>query len=171
MGSWGQVEAGLYELARLDQQLAALAVQRAQELERVEAVASLASRPLEQQRRELTLRLERFCRRQGPELVRVNGHGRRLRGGRVGFRTSHAVLVRNEVRALRALAHWRAGQQFLRVRTELDRDALRRFLLAAQALSGRRRQTRQRLRRVGIELQPREQWFYEVEQRAGQRWG
>ena len=103
--------------------------------------------------------------------MRANGHCRRSRAllfGRLGFRTSQAVLVGEEAAALRALARWPAGEQFLRVRTELDRESLRNFLLSA---AGRSVPIRRRLRRAGIRLQRRQNWFYEIDTQAVERWG
>ena len=174
MECWGQADAALAELGHLEKRLAVLGRRREQALAKAEAAAARAAEGLEARRAKLAAALERFCRRQQPELARVNGHSRRSRWllfGRVGFRASQAVVVRSEAAALRALAHWRAGQQFLRVRTELDREGLREFLLRRDGLSGHRGQARRRLRRAGIELDQRQHWFYEIDRRALERWG
>ena len=176
---WGEADAALAELGQVEQQLAAVEERRQEAAARVEAEAAQAARSLQRGRARLRSALERFCRRHYPAVSRVHGHGlrsRRLLFGRMGFRTSQAVVVQEEAAALRALANWRAGQQFLRLRTELDREALREFLLASgEAGNGTRTgldaQVRRRLRRAGIELAHREKWFYEVEWRALKRWG
>ena len=102
----------------------------------------------------------------------MNGHSRRSRRllfGRVGYRRSRAVRIRSEAAALRALAHWRAGQQFLRLRTELDREALHRFLHNGVEAPGAA-PVAARLRRSGIRLEERDAWFYELDRRALERW-
>lgn len=171
---WGQADAALAELGRVNKLLAGLAERQQRALKKAEAAAARAAQGLESRRAKLAAALEKFCRRHQPELARVNGHSRRSRRllfGRVGYRASQAVVVRSEAAALRTLAHWRAGQQFLRVRTELDREALRQFLLHGQGLSGLPGQARRRLRRAGIELDVRQNWFYELDRRALARWG
>lgn len=171
---WGQADAALAELGHLERRLAEVEERHRRALEKAGEAAARAAQPVEARRARLTAALERFCRRHGPELARVNGHSRRSRGllfGRVGFRRSQAVVVRSEAAALRALAHWRAGQRFLRVRTELDREALREFLLRSADGTGRGVWARRRLRRVGIELDQRQHWFYELDGRAIKRWG
>lgn len=171
---WGQADAALAELGRVQTRLAVVEQRRAAVVARAEAAAAKAGRSLEARRRELERALEKFCRRHRAELARVNGHSRRSRRllfGRVGYRASQAVVVRSEATALRALAHWRAGQQFLRLRTELDREALRRFLLLEERRGNGFRPVEQRLRRAGIGLERREGWFYELDRRALERWG
>ncbi len=146
--SWAEVEAALVELGRLEQAMLAIEVERA-------------------------TALERFCRERWDEFARENGQGRRSRQllfGRVGFRRTQAVVVRSEEQALEALRRWRAGRAFLRVRTELDREGLRQFLLAGQR-RGRRKEAEQRLRRAGIRLEAREAWFCELDAGALERWG
>ena len=167
--SWAEVEAALVELGRLEQAMLAIEVERATALER----AAEAARPLEAKQAELEAALERFCRERWGEFARENGQGRRSRQllfGRVGFRRTQAVVVRSEEQALEALRRWRSGRAFLRVRTELDREGLRQFLLAGQR-QGRRKEAEQRLRRAGIRLEAREAWFCELDAGALERWG
>lgn len=174
MQGWGEADAALAELGRLEERLAAIEQRRANALARAEVEAARASRTLAARRMKLAAALERFCQRHKPELARVNGHSRRSRRllfGQVGFRQSQGIVVRNEAAALRALAHWRAGQQFLRVRTEVDREGLRRFLLAGERRPRGWTLVRQRLSRAGVELQQREIWFYELDPCALKRWG
>ena len=168
---WSEADAALAELGRTEQELDSIEQRRQLVVARAELEARRASRPLERKRARLLSALARFCRRHQAELVRANGHSRRSRAllfGRLGFRTSQAVLVGEEAAALRALAHWPAGEQFLRVRTELDRESLRNFLLSA---AGRSVPIRRRLGRAGIRLQRRQNWFYEIDTQAVERWG
>ncbi|MDA2915182.1 hypothetical protein MYX77_14750, partial [Acidobacteriia bacterium AH_259_A11_L15] len=79
------------------------------------------------------------------------------------------VVVRSEAAALRALAQWRAGQKFLRLRTELDREGLRRFLVSRGGKNVTAKLVEGRLRRAGIGLERRESWFYQVDRRAVER--
>lgn len=170
---WGEADAALAELGRVRERLAEVERERQQALVRAEQAAARAVESLEARRQGLERGLERFCRRSAPELERVNGHSRRSRRllfGRVGFRASQAVVVRSEGSALQALAHWRTGQQFLRVRTELDREALRQFLLRTEGEVGRAWAARRRLRRAGVRLDLRQHWFYELDERALARW-
>lgn len=172
VGCWGQADAALAELGRLRQRLEEVEQRRAAALAEAEAAARATGRELEARQRRLEATLERFCRRHREELARVNGHSRRSRRllfGRVGYRSSQAVRVRSERAALARLARWRTGRRFLRLRRELDRDALRRFLFNgsgghAAALAGR-------LRRAGIRLEQRDAWFYELDPEALGRWG
>lgn len=170
--NWGQADAALAELGHLESRLEQLRQRRAAALARAEAAAAAAAHGLEARRAILENALEKFCgSRAAEELARVNGHSRRSRRllfGRVGYRSSQAVEVRSEAAALRALAHWRAGQKFLRQRTELDREALREFLLRAKPAGARFAQ--RRLRRAGIGLERRERWFYELDRAAIERW-
>lgn len=171
MRCWGEADAALAELGRIEKGLEVLDKRRRQALERVEAEAARQGRELQQRQGRLLAALERFCRTHEDELARRNGHSRRSRQllfGRLGFRASHAVMVAAEARALRALARWRPGQKFLRVRTELDREALRDFLLAEGPPAA---SVRRRLGRAGIRLQRREKWFYEIDPEALARWG
>ncbi|MFQ5724460.1 MAG: host-nuclease inhibitor Gam family protein [Terriglobia bacterium] len=176
MACWAEADAALAALGRLAVRLEGIERERQAGVARAQAAAARASQGLEEQRQALEAALEGFCRRHGPELARLNGHSRRSRRllfGRVGYRRSQGVVVRSEAAALRALAQWRAGQKFLRVRSELDREGLRRFLVscerrnemeAAKLVAGR-------LRRAGIALERRESWFYQVDRRAVERWG
>lgn len=171
VGCWGEADATLAELGRLDEELSRLEEKRQQELRRVEEGAELAARRLEARRAALMAGLERFCRRHQPALAQVKGHGRRSRRllfGRVGYRTSEAVTVAREPAALRALARWRGGRRFLRQRAELNREALRRFLHSSRRHD--RTPAWARLRRAGIRLERRQSWFYEVDPQALQRW-
>lgn len=172
---WGQADAALAELGRLQARIARVEERRAAALARAQAAAAAAGRDLETRRQALEQALERFCRsHKAGELERVNGHSRRSRKlffGRLGYRRSQAVVVRSEAAALRALAHWRAGQRFLRPRTELDREALREFLLRQGRAGVPHGGVERRLRRAGIALEQRESWFYELDQRAIERWG
>lgn len=172
--SWGEADALLGELGRLVARLQRVEQRRAQAIARAEVAVAQASQGLEERRRQLESALERFCWQHQGELERVNGHSRRSRRllfGRVGYRASHAVLVRSELAALRALAQWRAGQQFLRLRTALDREGLRRFLLTQQLSGNGLDPLARRLGRVGIRLEGREGWFYELDRAAIARWG
>ena len=172
---WGDAEAALAELGWLQRRLAKIEQRHAQALARVEGAAARVERPLQARQRKLEAALEKFCRsREAAELAGVNGHlrrSRRLLFGRVGYRRSHAVAVHSQAAALRALAHWRVGQKFLRVRTELDREALRRFLLTREKDSTRFAIARQRLGRAGIALEQQESWFYELNWTALEQWG
>lgn len=193
LGCWSEADAALAQLARLDEELATIEQIRASAVTHANAGADHASRPLRARHARLTWGLERFCRRREPELSRRNGHNRRSRRllfGRVGFRSSQAVVVGDEARALRTLSHWEEGQRFLRVRTDIDREGLREFLLRAEALARRgsghtsrpdRREDSQqrptpglllrRLRRAGIGLEQRDTWFYELNRSAWDHWG
>jgi phage host-nuclease inhibitor protein Gam len=171
---WDEADAALAELGRLRERLERLEERRADALARVQANAVEAERAWAARQRRLEAALERFCRRHQPELARVNGHSRRSRRllfGRVGYRRSQSVVVRSEAAALRALAQWRAGQRFLRLRTELDRDALGRFLRDGARARGDAAFVRRRLGRAGIRLDTRDLWFYELDRRALERWG
>jgi phage host-nuclease inhibitor protein Gam len=168
---WGQADAALAELGQIEKGLEAVEERRRRAMERVEAEAARNGQRLRQRQGRLLAALERFCRAHEEELARTNGHTRRSRQllfGRLGFRTSHAVVVAAEARALRALARWRAGQEFLRVRTEVDREALRDFLLTQGNATP---SVRRRLGRAGIRLERRENWFYELDHQALARWG
>ncbi len=170
---WGEVEGVLAELGRLAKHWEEVRQRQTERLARVEAEGAEERRELEQRQRELEESLERFCRKQGPALDRVDGHGRRSRRllfGRVGYRGSQAVVIRDEAAALEALAGWRAGRQFLRVRTELDRESLRQFLLEAAGRNGNGARVRRRLGRAGIRVEQREKWFYEIDWEAVERW-
>ncbi len=170
---WAEADAALAELGRLERTLEGIERRRTAEMAQAEQRAAEESQRLEAERERLAGALEGFCRRRGAELRRLNGHGRRSRRllfGRVGYRASQAVVVRSETSALRALAGWGAGQQFLRTRTELDRETLRRFLAGRQAKAVPGRSLEGRLRRAGIELERRDIWFYEVDDEAVERW-
>ncbi|MGH9787335.1 MAG: host-nuclease inhibitor Gam family protein [Candidatus Acidiferrales bacterium] len=174
MGCWGEVEAALAELAELEQALGEVEAEQVERLARMEQELETGRGPLDERRRELTGALERFCRRQKPGLDRVDGHERRSRRllfGRVGWRASQAVVIRDEATAMRTLAGWRPGRKFLRVRAELDREGLREFLARAQALNGSGAGIRRRLSRAGIRMEQREKWFYEIDWKAVKRWG
>jgi phage host-nuclease inhibitor protein Gam len=175
---WNEVDAVLAELGWLERRLEGIEKRRHEATARAEQEAAKAARGLEARRLRLAKQLERFCRAQGPMLSNANGHrlrSRRLLFGCVGFRLSQALVVREEAAALRALERWRAGQQFLRVRMELDREGLRDFLRASRdrrggGASGLDAEVRRRLARAGIELAWRAKWFYEIDGRALERW-
>ncbi|HXE75358.1 MAG TPA: host-nuclease inhibitor Gam family protein [Candidatus Xenobia bacterium] len=169
---WLEVEKSLLQLAQLTLQLGTLERAGAEARARLESEISARRAPLESQRVRLERAIEKFCRRHD-ELARIDGHARKsrtLRFGRVGYRTARAVSIQDEARALRALANWRPGQQFLRVRTELDRDSLRQFFLQAVGKNGPGARVRRRLQRAGVRLQQREKWFYELNWEALKRW-
>lgn len=172
---WGQADAALAELGRLQARLERLEERRATAVARAEAAAAESGQEWTAEQRRLEAALERFCRsRKAAELLRVNGHSRRSRRllfGRVGYRRAHKVVVKSEAAALRALAHWRAGQRFLRLRTELDRDALGRFLRNGAEPRRDDAFVARRLGRAGIALSTRDLWFYELNPRALARWG
>lgn len=170
---WAEADANLAELGWLERQLAAIEERRARAVSKAEADAGRVGRALRTRHQRLAAALERFCLRQEPELARVDGHARqtrRLRFGRVGFRHSQAVVIADDAKALRALAHWRAGQRFLRVQTELDREGLREYLLCLEAdrtgVPRAGQATARRLRRAGIMLEQRTNWFYQINWRA-----
>jgi len=170
---WGQADAALAKLGRLQARLAWLDERRAAAVARAQAAAVEAGRDCAARQRRLEAALERFCRKHQPELARVNGHSRRSRRllfGRVGYRRSQPVVVRSEAAALRALAHWRAGQRFLRLRTELDREALGRFLRNGAETTRDFAFVARRLGRAGLTLDTRDLWFYELDPRALARW-
>lgn len=173
MECWGEVDGVLAELGRLAKHWEEVRQRQTERLARVEAEGAEERRELELRQRELEESLERFCRRQGPALDRVDGHGRRSRRlmfGRVGYRGSQAVVIRDEAAALEALAAWRAGRQFLRVRTELDRESLRQFLLEAAGRNGNGARVRRRLGRAGIRVEKKENFFYEIDREAITKW-
>lgn len=166
---WGQADVALAELGRVRARLERLEERSAAAVARAQAAAVEAGRELAGRQRHLEAALERFCRAHQPELARVNGHSRRSRRllfGRVGYRRSQAVVVRSEAAALRALAHWRAGQRFLRLRTELDREALGRFLRHGAETTRDFAFVARRLGRAGLALHTRDLWFYELDPRA-----
>lgn len=176
MGCWGEVEAALVELARMEGELAKAAATGSERMARLEGELAAEKAPLEGRREEVAAAVERFCRSQRPALDRVDGHdlrSRRLRFGRVGWRASQAVVIRDQAAAMKALAGWRPGRAFLRVRTEVDREGLREFLAKAQALNGSGaaptpsgQALRRRLRRAGVRIEQREKWFYEIDWEA-----
>lgn len=172
---WGQADAALAELGRLRARLERLEERRAAAVAHAAAAAAEAGREWAARQRRLEAALERFCRsRKAGELARVNGHSRRSRRlvfGRVGYRRSQGVVVKSEAAALKALAHWRAGQCFLRLRTELDREALGRFLRNGAETGRDFAFVARRLRRAGVGLLTRDLWFYELDPRAVARWG
>ena len=170
---WAEADATLAELGGLAMRLEGIERERQAVVARAEAAAARTSRGLEERGQALEAELEGFCRRHGPELARLNGHSRRSRRllfGRVGYRRSQGVVVRSEAAALRALAQWRAGQKFLRLRTELDREGLRQFLVSCEGKKEGAKLVERRLRRAGIGLERRESWFYQVDRRAVERW-
>jgi len=171
VGCWSEADAALAELGQVEQRLEAVENERRAAVAAAESGALVAGRRPSQERARLLRLLEKFCCRHQSELARRNGHSRRSRRllfGRMGWRGSLAVVVEKEAKALRLLAHWRTGQRFLRVRTELDREGLRDFLLSA---AKRTEPTRRRLRRAGIRLEQRQNWFYETDREALRRWG
>lgn len=173
MECWAEADATLAELGGLAMRLEGIERERQAVVARAEAAAARTSRGLEERGQALEAELEGFCRRHGPELARLNGHSRRSRRllfGRVGYRRSQGVVVRSEAAALRALAQWRAGQKFLRLRTELDREGLRQFLVSCEGKKQGAKLVERRLRRAGIGLERRESWFYQVDHRAVERW-
>ena len=171
----------LAELAGLEKALGQLEAGRVEGVARVEREAEVERGPLSQRREELTRAVERFCRRQKPALDWVDGHerrSRRLRFGRVGWRASQAVVIRDEAAAMKGLAGWPAGRRFLRVQTEIDREGLREFLAKAAGRNGNgaaptpsAQGLRRRLSRAGIRMEQREKWFYEIDWEAVRRWG
>ncbi len=169
---WGEVDGALAELAKLARERETLERSLEQAVARIESESERQRQALVMRQRQLEAALERFCRGQG-ELDRVDGHGRRSRRllfGRVGYRAAQAVTIRDEAAALRALARWRAGRQFLRVRTEVDRESLRQFLLECAGKNGSGARMRRRLQRAGVKIQKREKWFYEIDGEAVERW-
>jgi len=173
VGCWGEVDGALAELGELERALGQVEAERLERLARVESELEEGRAPLEGRRAGLCAAVERFCRRQRPALDWVDGHERRSRRllfGRVGWRASQAVEIRDEAGAMKALAGWRPGRKFLRVRAEIDREGLREFLVRAHSLNGSGAGVRRRLGRAGIRMEQREKWFYEIDWEAVERW-
>ena len=186
IGCWGEVEGALAELAEVERGLRQVEAEGEKRRAEVERQLEGTCAPLEGRRAELCVAVERFCRRQKPALERVDGHERRSRRllfGRVGWRASQAVVIRDEAAAMRALAGWRPGRKFLRVRAEIDREGLREFLARAQASNGNGAgvgvrpsarpaslRIKRRLSRAGIRMEQREKWFYEIDWEAVEKW-
>jgi len=177
--SWPAADSALAELGKLDRQQEALAARRAAEIEAAARRWERAGARLEARQRQLAAALEKFCREQAVAFTDRNGHrstalttngcrSRSLLFGRLGFRRVHWLRVRNEARAMAALARSRSGRRFLRVESALNRDALHQFLV--QAANNGQRSFAQRLRRAGIRLLTRDAWFYETNPEAIARW-
>lgn len=184
---WGDAEVALAALARLEYELSQFARQEEVAVAQVRKRADRQRRGPLKRRQEIEAALERFCRglwgrKGGMEFDLSQGQvarSRRLLFGRVGMRRSHAMKIRSEASALRSLAGTPAGRRFLRVQTEIDREGLRGFLFQqakrARALRspnghGGTPMTRM-LRRVGVRLEEREHWFYELDREALGNWG
>lgn len=176
--AWEQAEEALGELARLEVQLLLIE----QEREAAEEKARSRADRLEARHKGLAAGLERFCRERPGEFERRGRGGRRSRllvFGRIGFRHSVGVTVADEARAVRRLEGTGAGDRFLRRRTELDREALRRFLLRSSPGNHSRARAHNRLAcglgrelgKAGIRLEARELWFCEPRPGAAERWG
>ncbi len=163
--SWAEADAALADLGRLDEEATAAEEQYRRAMAEAEAEAARTRAALKEQRERLLRLLEDFCRCHESELAR---RSRRLLFGRVGFRTAPAVVVRDESAAVASLVGCLQAERFLRVRRELDREALRAFLLRAQNGNGR---LRHRLKRAGIRLELRDHWFYSINEAALSLWG
>lgn len=184
MESWDDADDALAALGKLERKQALLLARRAQAVERFERRAE----QLEARAHELASALEAFSRAQAIEATDRNGRrttvlapgcrSRRLVFGRLGFRCVHQLIVRDPERAVTRLARNGLGEKFLRVETQLDRDALHHFLVAAPNGAGRRlapqaaglAAARRQLARAGIRLETRDAWFYELHPRAIARW-
>jgi len=178
--SWAAADSALAELGKLERQQEALAARRAAEIEAAARRWERAAARLEARQRHLATALEKFCREQAVAFTDRNGHrstalttnGRRSRSllfGRLGFRRVHWLRVRNEARAIAALARSRSGRRFIRVESALDRDTLHQFLL--QATNNGQVSFVQRLQRAGIRLHTHDAWFYKTNPEAVVRWG
>ena len=163
--SWADAETALARLAELDRELEQIDALEADTIARAQADAEARrDRPAREQASAAGA-LERFSRRHlasRGDLTSVQvPKSRRLLHGRVGYRTSHAVLIRSEAAALRSLAGTREGRRFLRVSKVINREGLRAFLLkGSNARVGAR--LRRRLQQAGVRLGRRDYWFYEL---------
>lgn len=114
---WADVETALAELARLERQLEEIEACEREAKARVEAEAETRRAMPAAVREGLAAALERFCRKQFSRRgCLTSGQGvksHRLVLGRVGYRQSHAVVIRSEAAALRSLAALREGRRFL----------------------------------------------------------
>jgi hypothetical protein len=163
--TWTEAETTLATLARLEQQLDQIESFETEAIARVRSEAESRRSIPASQRETLAAALERFTRKELATRRALNSvqvpRSLRLRAGRVGYRRAHAVVIRNEAAALRALAETRGGRRFLRVSQAINREALRALLMKA-ASDGSREGWRRRLRQAGVRLAERNYWFYEV---------
>ena len=179
--SWADAETALAALAGLERDLAQIHTAESEAIARAQAEADTRRVIPARMREALLGALERFSRKQlasGGDLTSVQvPQSRRLLFGRVGYRRSHAVLIRSVAAALRRLAASRGGRRFLRVSTDLNREALRGFLMkqASAVANGGTGDAggrlRQRLRRAGVRLVRRDYWFYELNRETLGSWG
>lgn len=174
--SWADAERALLTLAKLEHELEQIESRELEAVAQARAEAGALRRRPAGERQALAAALESFCQerlaRRG-DLTSVQApKSRRLSIGRVGYRQAHRVVMRSEEAARQVLEAVRQGRRFLRVTTEVDRAALRTFLLKFREERGRRgggrqqARLRRRLKRAGVRLARRDYWFYEVNRGA-----
>lgn len=179
--NWADAETVLATLGGVERELEQIDSLESEAIARTQAEADARRSIPARQRAALATALERFSRKQltsRGDLTSVQvPKSRRLLFGRVGYRRSHAVLIRSESAALRSLAATREGRRFLRVTAALDREALRAFLMreTGGGKNGGSRSARgrlqRRLQRAGVRLARRDYWFYELNRETLGHWG
>lgn len=130
---WEEVNQRLSYLGEVERQIRGLQDQFQEKVAVLKQQWLEASQPVERERERLQRQIERFFWAHRSELASQGRKSVELAFGRLGVRLSRSVIVEDETAAQQWLAA-HGLERFLRTRTEVDREAVRATLLAAQGL-------------------------------------
>ena len=127
--SWDEVNQRLAYLGEMERQIRALRDQFEQKVAVLKQQWIEASQPVESERERMQGQIERFYWAHRDEVLAGGRKTVELPFGRLGTRHSRSLTVEDPVAAQRWLAA-NGLDQYLRMRTEMDREAIRSALLA-----------------------------------------
>lgn len=156
---WEDIDQHLARLGEIERQTAVLQSRLNRKVAELKQEALEASQELGQEQERLRQQMERFYWAHRNELLAAGCKSLELAFGRLGSRRSRSVVVEDAEAAQQWLsAH--GLRRFLRIRTEMDREAIRSVLLAPD--SPREEETTALLACPVIRLRESEQFWYEV---------
>lgn len=158
--SWEDINQRLGYLGEMERQIRALRDQFDQKVAVLKHQWLEASQPVVVEKEKLEEQMECFYWAHRDEVLAQGRKSVELAFGRLGSRRSRSLSVENAAAALQWLSH-HGFDRYLRVRNEIDREALRSALLSGNGDG--KEASAELLRCPGIRLRDEEEFWYEAD--------
>jgi len=135
--SWEEVDRALLRVGQIDRQIEAIEARAQEVIEAAKGRAAAESKPLLQEKRLLTLKMEAFARR---HMADLEGKRKKLNFGTISFRRSTRIVIRKALECVAALKGL-GLRECIRVKESPDKERLRDLDDALLARVGAKRVT------------------------------
>lgn len=122
LASWDDVDQCLAEIGKIDREIGLLEAAQQEQIDALKAATKAAAEPFQGKKTGLELAIQQYCEAHRAEFATAKT--RKLNFGSVGFRLSTSVVIKRVADTLAAVKAL-GLTQCLRVKEELDKDAMR----------------------------------------------